>query len=477
MSTTKQLLEQAMKNLDEKEVIHHFGNKATLSLTDYQDGGKYGIEVCILKMDERFRSTGNYINNHCYKGFYIYSQIQPDIRPNRINLWGTAGHWDKSPVLIQFSTITERTEYKHRLIEALADWCVNWSGFAEEKTIVHHFTDKATVSFSTYITPKGYALNMQVLSMDERFRRVCKDSKSSAYTCKSNGFKVFSNVNPCLSPTHKAVSLRGRDKDEDYEVAVWYFPNDKKRQKYLKNVIEALGSWALDWPGFNNFEDWQEFIFSDKATVKFCRTFEQGKHCLKMQVIKVHPLWMENWQLPKSFKADNGFNINFGLTVDMGKDYVSIRQEFHPCENPVRVLYFDSEQERNKYWVDVRSALHDWENSWFEKEEPAKPKAPNFWVQSSDPLVCEIVQRILFGFGIEWDGNPGKYLSIAPYNVGYCVQRSDYIKLGWRWIETDSKASEWGMKKVTLDWLLDYAAKQGVELDKTPLKNSILYPL
>jgi hypothetical protein len=91
------------------------------------------------------------------------------------------------------------------------------------------------------------ALAMQILQMDERFRTRSNDVEENSYIAAPN-FRIVSNRYPSM--IRGELSLRGTDISCDFRVDTLSFNNNKQRDEYLKQIIDALKLWAKNWKGF-----------------------------------------------------------------------------------------------------------------------------------------------------------------------------------------------------------------------------------
>ena len=96
------------------------------------------------------------------------------------------------------------------------------------------------------------ALAMQVLEMDEKFRK--KDKFDPQFET-SNGVKIFSACSPCISSLMVEIFLRGYDKEEDLCVSSKHFSSNTERDDYLCEVLFALEEWSEKWAGWKLYAE------------------------------------------------------------------------------------------------------------------------------------------------------------------------------------------------------------------------------
>ena len=91
------------------------------------------------------------------------------------------------------------------------------------------------------------ALAMQVLEMDERFRKISESFICSIHNTDS-GFFVKSLNTPFM--TDESIYLWGIRHLTDYRIVTRTFHDNFERDEYLEKAISALKDWAGNWEGF-----------------------------------------------------------------------------------------------------------------------------------------------------------------------------------------------------------------------------------
>jgi hypothetical protein len=97
------------------------------------------------------------------------------------------------------------------------------------------------------------ALMLQVLEMDERFRRA-GGAEIKEHTAP-NGLKIVSDQWPymILHANHLySIHLRGTCLAEDYKPEATHFETNAGRDATYDAVVAALRDWSANWPGFKD---------------------------------------------------------------------------------------------------------------------------------------------------------------------------------------------------------------------------------
>lgn len=95
------------------------------------------VVMYISYMDERFRNKnggwGTPPNFSALNGIKIYSNTYPTLTEDKVFLLGALPKHDHMVASITLKSNEEAKRYKNRIIEALKEWAIHWTGFDEEK--------------------------------------------------------------------------------------------------------------------------------------------------------------------------------------------------------------------------------------------------------------------------------------------------------------------------------------------------------
>jgi hypothetical protein len=93
------------------------------------------------------------------------------------------------------------------------------------------------------------AVAIQILEMDERFRRQYDFQKTNLFRA-SNGWLIGSAKFSELYAKSPIIYLRGLDKETDDKVLVRYFNDNNERDETIESLMVALKEWSENWEGF-----------------------------------------------------------------------------------------------------------------------------------------------------------------------------------------------------------------------------------
>lgn len=115
---------------------HSFNNKIEFNIEVVDNLKDYFVNFKVIKMDERFRAAkGKVLEYKCSNGFYVRSQYFPSLYLDQINLCGVNSEKDLDAVSHLFSNEQDAIEYEQKVIKALEDWSLNWTGWNEAKPV------------------------------------------------------------------------------------------------------------------------------------------------------------------------------------------------------------------------------------------------------------------------------------------------------------------------------------------------------
>lgn len=190
-----------------------FNNKIKFKLEVKNDA----VELTILEMDERFRTTGH--TDNLFKasnGLFIASSSQPYISIDYIYLRGLNRAWDGLTVGLMFASNQIANCFAKKAEEAIKDWAYNWEGWNNRSV-------KATNEQEALDAFNGWA---------EAARHSFDDSNISL--SETDGIEDLKQI------------IKEKDKkiqDLEYDVAVL-----KKYLDAYREEIEALKGYIEDKP-------------------------------------------------------------------------------------------------------------------------------------------------------------------------------------------------------------------------------------
>jgi hypothetical protein len=95
---------------------------------------------------------------------------------------------------------------------------------------------------------EGNQVVIQILEMDERFRRSINSKELNLFESKT-GYIINSSHSPFFNNS-KNIYLRGIGKNHDLSICTIEFDNKKEKETYLQDLKCSLIDWANNWEGF-----------------------------------------------------------------------------------------------------------------------------------------------------------------------------------------------------------------------------------